>query len=458
MGRDTAAEVGAAAVPLESRPGIILIGPPNAGKRTLLSRLLSVDIPETCDLSTGVLCHGWTIDTKYYSADLAIWTAHLQEGFSLGALPAVAQLSALVMVFDMSDESSFIALQNCVAGIDIQKFEILLCVGNKADLVPGHYAHAEYRRFLQKHGESSSDPHPEFLNYGIDETEGCSLLGGEEPVLEIRKSSLEWCCQNNVEFIEACASNAAFDKCLSVDGDMQGVERLYGALSAYMWPGMVLKSGNRINILSMVHKEEMTDDESDYEIDYERLSGSDEPVDDMGGPSNSIQEPSMSTTEEKVTDVGAHIRNNKDLNEEKIDCLGDEVETMSIKEPGNGSHVLPGNITIEKSVEEEAFNQCPSERDTDQKHNSETSAEQVKSEVENYEISQKAEINAANPSESDEDDSHYGLDDIEKLMGEISNIRDNSRLMPDFQRREMAANLALKLAAMFGDGSDEDSY
>ncbi|XP_039139058.1 uncharacterized protein LOC120276395 isoform X2 [Dioscorea cayenensis subsp. rotundata] len=458
MGRDAAAEVAAAAVPLESRPGIILIGPPNAGKRTLLSRLLSVDIPETCDLSTGVLCHGWTIDTKYYSADLAIWTAHLQEGFSLGVLPAVAQLSALVMVFDMSDESSFIALQNCVAGIDIQKFEILLCVGNKADLVPGHYAHAEYRRFLQRHGESSSDPHSEFLNYGIDETEGCSLLGGEDPVLEIRKSSLEWCCQNNVEFIESCASNAAFDKCLSVDGDMQGVERLYGALSAHMWPGMVLKSGNRIYIPSMVNKEEMTDDESDYEIDYERLSGSDEPVDDTGGPSNSIQEPSVSITEEKVIDVGAHIRNTKEINEGKIDCLGDEVETSSVKEPGNGSHVLPGNTTIEKSVEEESFSQRTLERDADQEHIIETSAGQVKSEVENYEISQKAEINAANPSASDEDDSHYGLDDLEKLMGEISNIRDNSRLMPDFQRREMAANLALKLATMFGDGSDEDSY
>lgn len=34
---------------------------------------------------------------------------------------------------------------------------------------------------------------------------------------------------------------------LSVDGDSQGVERLQGALSAYMWPGMVLKSGDKIN-------------------------------------------------------------------------------------------------------------------------------------------------------------------------------------------------------------------
>jgi hypothetical protein len=42
---------------------------------------------------------------------------------------------------------------------------------------------------------------------------------------------------------------------LSVDGDSQGVERLYGALSAHMWPGMILKSGNRINEPSLPEKE-----------------------------------------------------------------------------------------------------------------------------------------------------------------------------------------------------------
>lgn len=35
---------------------------------------------------------------------------------------------------------------------------------------------------------------------------------------------------------------------LSTDGDLQGVDRLFGALSAHMWPGMVLKSGNKIPI------------------------------------------------------------------------------------------------------------------------------------------------------------------------------------------------------------------
>lgn len=42
---------------------------------------------------------------------------------------------------------------------------------------------------------------------------------------------------------------------LSVDGDMQGVDRLYGALSAHMWPGMILKSGNKITRPSLVEKE-----------------------------------------------------------------------------------------------------------------------------------------------------------------------------------------------------------
>jgi hypothetical protein len=45
----------------------------------------------------------WTIETKYYSADISIWTANLGEEFSLGSLPHQDQLAALVMVFDMSD-------------------------------------------------------------------------------------------------------------------------------------------------------------------------------------------------------------------------------------------------------------------------------------------------------------------------------------------------------------------
>lgn len=55
------------------------------------------------------------------------------------------------------------------------------------------------------------------------------------------------------------------------------------------------------------------------------------------------------------------------------------------------------------------------------------------------------------------EDEHYGLDDLEKIMSEIGNMRSNLRLMPDFQRREMAAKLAMKMAAMFG-GDDEEAF
>jgi len=47
----------------------------------------------------------WTINTKYYNADVSVWMAHLHEDFSIGALPAYDQLVALVMVFDVTDVS-----------------------------------------------------------------------------------------------------------------------------------------------------------------------------------------------------------------------------------------------------------------------------------------------------------------------------------------------------------------
>lgn len=60
---------------------------------------------------------------------------------------------------------------------------------------------------------------------------------------------------------------------------------------------------------------------------------------------------------------------------------------------------------------------------------------------------------AAQISEIDEDNKAYDFEDLEVLMAEIGNMRNGLRLMPDFQRREMAAKLAMKMATMFGDSS-----
>lgn len=65
---------------------------------------LRVSLCYLCYLYT-MFMNSWTIDTKYYTADVSIWMAHLDDGFSINALPISNKLAALVMVFDMNDVS-----------------------------------------------------------------------------------------------------------------------------------------------------------------------------------------------------------------------------------------------------------------------------------------------------------------------------------------------------------------
>ncbi|XXG71928.1 hypothetical protein AAC387_Pa07g1143 [Persea americana] len=446
---------------LESRPGILIVGSSNVGKRTLLSRLLSVDLSDAPELSSGILCYGWTIDTKYYSANLSIWMAHLGDEFSFSSISVSKQLDALVMVFDLSDLSSFATLQEWVSGIDVQKFEILLCIGNKADLLPGHFAHSEYRRRLQKRGELSSDPHPEYLDYGILETEGSSLLGDEEKSSEIRRLCLEWCSQHNIEYIEACASNADFDKCLSINGDSQGVERLYGALSANMWPGMILKSRNQIPESSPVDKEDVSDEESEFEIEYELLShGSAEPWDGMDESWVALNDlPTTSDTKE-VSVHGNAPTSDQDERHKKGDAVELQASSISevpvekeldIKADDTSAHKASGTEADEASEQEASEPKASILPAQGQSH-----AEATEAPVEVPEDAE-AEVLVREESETNEDMS-YNFEDVEQLMCEISHMRENLRLLPDFQRKEMAAKLAMKMANMFADSSDEEGY
>lgn len=275
---------------------------------------------------------------------------------------------------------------------------------------------------MQKIGESSSDPHPEYLDFGINENEGCGLLSEEEPQIEIRDSTLQWCIEQNIEYIEACASNADFDKCLSVDGDSQGLERLFGALSAHMWPGMILKSGNKITTPSLVEKDESTDDELTYEFDYEVLShASDEQWEFIGESSTS--------------------RSLEGLDEAK--SMQDNTQQVV---NGNASSSAPNPLPNDRSTE-------PAEENpVTQSHATEDSSNHVDNTGADTSEDQRTDTPEVNALFEDD---HYGVDDLERLMSEIGNMRSNLRLVPDFQRREMAAKIAMKMATMFGDSDDE---
>ncbi|MBA0879415.1 hypothetical protein Goshw_013837, partial [Gossypium schwendimanii] len=370
--------------------------------------LASVEFEE--EDSSQVVVHGWTINTKYYTADVSLCMAHLQDGFSAQTLPIFNHSTALVMVFDMSHLSTFSALQDWISYTDIQNLEILICIGNKVDRVPGHPVHAEYAKCIHKLDDSSTHPSSDFTRYGISEAEGSSLLENEDPSSDIRRKCLEWCIDHNIEFIEACALNADFDKCLSVDGDLQGVERLYGAISAHMWPGMVLKSGDMITEPSLPEKEDSSEEEPDYQFEYEVLSaGSAEPGNDI------VEEWISASPANTFLDIGKSV----DAGNSDSDCVQGNITRCGKEE----SHTFPTGSALGEKID-------------------------------------RMEPNAEEPgraSASEVDDGpHYEFEDLEQLMSEIGNIRSNLRLMPDFQRREMAAKLAIKMAAMFGGDKNED--
>lgn len=149
----------------------------------------------------------------------------------------------------------------------------------------------------------------------------------------------------------------------------------------------------------------MSDEESDYEIEYEALSaGSAEPWDDTdGGWVSAVSSVATSYAGSSVTQtIEAKECEDKDIISVKGEQEPSTSKSHSAEENGRGA------LTNADESEE------------------------------------ASELNMG---------AHYEFEDLEQIMSEIGNMRDSLRLVPDFQRREMAAKLALKMAAMFEDSS-----
>ncbi|KAK3013663.1 hypothetical protein RJ639_008534 [Escallonia herrerae] len=148
---------------------------------------------------------------------------------------------------------------------------------------------------------------------------------------------------------------------------------------------------------------DLSEEESDYEIEYEMLSaGSAEPWDDTDGGWVTANGTTAST------ETGGLVTQNRDAKdsdgERVIRSVGEELQ------PSTSTSQLP------KEIDTEAI---PSAEEAD-------------------------------------GGTHNEFEDLEQLVSEIGNMRDSLRLMPDFQRREMTANLAMNMAVMFGDSSGDE--
>lgn len=152
---------------------------------------------------------------------------------------------------------------------------------------------------------------------------------------------------------------------------------------------------------SVAHLSELSDEESDFELEYEILSaGSADPWDDT------------------------------DLGWVSADVPGETSGTKESVPSGKSGTELIGREMLPSS-----------------------SASQLEGESERKEMPR---VDAADDEPEDDKGTAFDFENLEQLMSEIGNVRDSLRLMPDFQRREMAANLAMKMAAMFGDSSGDE--
>ena len=110
------------------RPTIIIAGTAGVGKKSVAARITghadSVALNTPCP---------WTIDTKYYTADVQIEVVSFTEGECCNA--HVGDSEALLLVFDITDKDSLHSLQSWIQGLDGNVPEVCLMLANRMDLL-----------------------------------------------------------------------------------------------------------------------------------------------------------------------------------------------------------------------------------------------------------------------------------------------------------------------------------
>ena len=190
-------------------PRVLLIGDAGVGKHLLLSLITGCDEPK------GQPSYPWRLDTKYYTADVAI-----EVRGTVAAGDGAAAYEAVLLVFDSTRQPSFDSLQQWwrSQGQGAEDVPIKLAVAAKAARL---------------------------------DTATAGAAAGEAGRPAWLEAAHAWCGEQLIEYVESSTWEAERDAAgqqdqkRGLEAEASGVARIVEALQANMWPGMQLKPGGR---------------------------------------------------------------------------------------------------------------------------------------------------------------------------------------------------------------------
>ncbi|GJP54066.1 hypothetical protein CLOM_g13181 [Closterium sp. NIES-68] len=238
-----------------SRPRVLVLGSPSVGKTTLAHRLTATPHAYSSSSSSSTTageCFSWSIDTKYYTAPVAVWTARLSTMLPCALRPARTLLKALRRCCLSSTSPIPHHSQQCRSG-QTRRSCLALRSACAWATRPTGWGRAIEGRSTRHSTVRARQP------------------GWSQPTLmapccwgEVGRGEYQaWCADNGIEYVEACAADETIDEAMGRDAeDMQGLARIRTALGAHMWQGLSLKQQGRqrrtnahLQLLGLVGKE-----------------------------------------------------------------------------------------------------------------------------------------------------------------------------------------------------------
>eukprot|EP01116_Phalansterium_solitarium_P020062 TRINITY_DN5810_c0_g1_i1.p1 TRINITY_DN5810_c0_g1~~TRINITY_DN5810_c0_g1_i1.p1 ORF type:complete len:346 (+),score=60.84 TRINITY_DN5810_c0_g1_i1:61-1098(+) len=340
---------------MTTRNKIVVAGHSPEVRNEILQGLVGSHPGCNSSLSADIRVFPSKLDTKYYSADVEYWNINV-ELLDSSADASVGEVAdALVLVFDVFQESSFQKIQRWLPFVERHSPSVLLCVGSFES-------------------ESNPDAHRDYFTS------------------DSYASHTDWCLDNGLEFVamvETPGNDADSDEASSAFKERFGLERITEALHSHMWPGMVFKTDLRPR-----QAPRSIPRASDSNADADHENGVSEPSVSDAAPGPAASTPEASAFGELARRALLQSLPKKD----------DELQLAD--EPDHAT-LADERLSFE-------------------------------------DLSRKFMRGLGDP------------DSLEETMAQLSALRLKAQSMPDSERRELAAQLALAFCADLGDEFDDD--